>query len=351
MSHAASAASPFQVRLEPSGRSYPLDDAETVLAGGIRHGINLPYGCKDGACGSCKCQKLSGQVRHGPHQSKALSEDEEAQGWVLTCCASALSDLVLQVQQVGSQGMFACKKVPTRVSLLERKSPDVMRLLLQLPASEPLQYHAGQYIDFLLPGGQRRSYSMACAPHRVREGLELHVRHMPGGLFTDLVFGAMKERDILRIEGPFGSFYLRDSAKPIILLASGTGFAPAKALLEHLQFTGSQRQVALYWGGRRPSDLYMDDWVQQLLPALPTLRYVPVVSDALEQDHWHGRTGLVHLALLQDQPDLHMHQVYACGAPAMVEAARRDFLAAGLPADEFFADAFTSAADKLAAPT
>ncbi len=346
-SHAATA-SDFQITVEPSGRSFAVAAGEVILAAGIRQGINLPYGCKDGACGSCKCKKISGSVTHGVHQSKALSDEEEAQGFVLTCCAMPSSDVVLESRQVTSEGAFAVKKMPTRVSLMERKSDDVMRLLLQMPANEPFQYHAGQYIEFLLRDNKRRSYSMANAPHRLAEGgLELHVRHMPGGLFTDQVFGSLKERDILRIEGPYGSFYLReDSARPIILLASGTGFAPIKAIIEEMQFKGSTRATTLYWGGRRPSDLYMNDWVNAKLLEMPNLAYVPVVSDATPEDGWTGRAGFVHQAVLQDVPDLSNHQVYACGAPIVVESAQRDYLAAGLPVDEFYADSFTSEADK-----
>jgi CDP-4-dehydro-6-deoxyglucose reductase len=260
-----------------------------------------------------------------------------------------LSDVVLASRQVTLAGAFAIKKMPTRIKLMEKKSPDVMRLLLQMPANDSFAYHAGQYIEFLLQGGVRGSYSMASAQQLIEQGLELHIRHMPGGKFTDHVFGSMKERDILRIEGPYGSFYLRDdSDKPVVLLASGTGFAPIKAIIEHLQFKGITRPVTLYWGGRRPFDLYMDDWVQDKLAELPNLRYVPVVSDALPEDHWQGRTGFVHRAVLQDLPDLSGHQVYACGAPIVVDSARADYLAAGLPEDEFYADAFTSEADKAA---
>lgn len=347
MSSTARASAPFQVTLEPSGRQFEVMAQETILAAGIRSGINLPYGCKDGACGSCKCKKISGSVSHGVHQSKALSDEEEAQGWMLTCCATPLEDVVLESRQVTQEGAFAIKKMPTRVTSLEKLSPDVMRLLLQLPASEPLQYHAGQYIEFMLQGGLRRSYSMANAPHTVSAGLELHIRHMPGGVFTDHVFHTLKARDILRIEGPYGSFYMREaSSKPIILLASGTGFAPIKALIEQLAHTGSTRPVTLYWGGRRPADLYMHDWVLVKQQELPNLRYVPVVSDALPEDDWHGRTGFVHQAVLDDLTDLSSHQVYACGAPIVVDSARRDYRQAGLPEDEFFADAFTSEADK-----
>ena len=342
----ASAAS-FAISVQPSGIQFEAQPGESLLAAGIRQGIGLPYGCKDGACGSCKCKLVSGQVAQSNFQRKALSEDEEAQGFVLTCSAKALSDITLESRQVTPAGALPVKKMPTRVSSLTRKTDDVMVMQLQLPANDTFVYRAGQYVEFILRDGARRSYSMANAPSQ-GPGVDLHIRHMPGGRFTDLVFGSMKEKDILRIEGPMGSFFLREeSSKPMVFLASGTGFAPLKALLEHMQHCGITRPVTLYWGGRRPADLYMDDWVRAQCDAMPNLGYVPVVSDALPEDAWQGRTGFVHRAVLEDFPDLSGHQVYACGAPVVVDSAKRDFGAlAGLPADEFFADAFTSEADK-----
>ena len=342
----------YTITVQPSGRSFEAEPAETMLAAGIRQGIGLPYGCKDGACGSCKCKKISGTVTHGPHQDKALSAQEEADGYVLTCCGTATSDVVLESRQVTHAGAFPIKKMPARVATLEKLSPDVVRLKLQLPANDIIQYHAGQYVEFILRDGARRSYSMANAPHTLIESgapmVDLHIRHMPGGKFTDHVFGAMKEKEILRIEGPYGSFHLQESPKPIVLLASGTGFAPIKAIIEHMQFMGITREAVLYWGGRRPHDLYMNDWVKARCAEMPHLKYVPVVSDALPEDGWSGRTGFVHLAVLQDFADLSGHQVYACGAPIVVDSARKDFVEkAGLPEHEFFADAFTSEADKL----
>jgi CDP-4-dehydro-6-deoxyglucose reductase len=337
----------FSVTVQPSGRAFSTHVDETILAAGIRQGIGLPYGCKDGACGSCKCKLLSGSVRHSLHQAKALSEQEEAAGLVLTCCATARSDVVLESRQVTEAGALPIKKMPTRVTTLQRVSSDVMVLQLQLPANDNFAYRAGQYVEFILRDGARRSYSMASAPGQ-GAGMELHIRHMPGGKFTDHVFGAMKEKEILRLEGPYGSFFLReDSNKPIVLLASGTGFAPVKALLEHMLAQGMTRPVRLYWGGRRPADLYMDRWVRDMQQRMPHLTYVPVVSNALAEDAWQGRTGFVHRAVLEDLPDLSGHQVYACGAPIVVDSARTDFCAtAGLPEEEFFADAFTSEADK-----
>ena len=342
----------FQIVVQPSGRSFTVEGDETLLSAGIRQGLNMPYGCKDGACGSCKCKKISGEVQLGTYQTKALSDKERAQGLVLTCCATALSDVVLESKQVTSADAFPMRKMPVRIASLEKVSSDVMRIFLQLPATELMQYHAGQYVEFLLRDGSRRAYSMANAPHTLEADapkVELHIRHMPGGKFTDHVFGAMKEKDIQRVEGPQGSFYLREeSATPIVLLASGTGFAPIKALIEHMQHKGITRPTRLYWGGRRPSDLYLNDWVLAQLPLMPHLQYIPVVSDALPEDAWSGRTGFVHMAVLQDTPSLAAYQVYACGAPIVVDSAKRDYVASGLLEDDFFADSFTSEADKAA---
>ncbi|MDA8600798.1 CDP-6-deoxy-delta-3,4-glucoseen reductase, partial [Burkholderiaceae bacterium] len=269
--------------------------------------------------------------------------------YVLTCCGVPTSDVVLESKQVTAEGALPIKKMPVRVAHLSRPSDDVALLRLQVPATEPFVYRAGQYVEFLLRDGDRRSYSMANAPHTqsTLPGIELHIRHMPGGKFTDAVFSTMKEKDILRIEGPYGSFYLReDSDKPMVFVASGTGFAPIKAILEHIDFTQSTRDIVVYWGGRRPADLYLHDWMMALAERLPNVRYIPVVSDATAADNWTGRTGFVHAAALADIEDMSGMQAYVCGAPIVVDAAKRDFVSErGLPEEAFFADSFTSAAD------
>jgi CDP-4-dehydro-6-deoxyglucose reductase len=314
----------FQITVQPSGHRFDCEPDETVLSAAIRAGIGLPYGCKNGACGSCKGKVIEGSVVHKAHQQRALSEQEQAAGQALFCCA---------------------------ITAAEKVAPDVVVISLQLPANEALAYRAGQYIEFMLKDGKRRSYSMANAPSSLDSPLTLHIRHMAGGLFTEHVFNTMKERDILRFEGPLGTFFLREeSDKPIVLLASGTGFAPVKALVEHLIHLKSTRPVTLYWGGRRPQDLYMNALCEEWAASLPNLRYVPVVSDPLPEDQWRGRTGFVHAAVMQDLPDLSGYQVYACGAPIVVDSARRDYIGlCKLPADEFFADSFTTEAD-LAQP-
>jgi CDP-4-dehydro-6-deoxyglucose reductase len=232
------------------------------------------------------------------------------------------------------------------VNAIERKADDVVVLKLQLPANERLQYMAGQYLEFILKDGKRRSYSMASAPHA--DGpVELHIRHMPGGAFTDHVFNTMKERDILRFEAPLGTFFLREeSDKPIVLLASGTGFAPLKAIVEHAVFKNITRPMTLYWGARRKKDLYMMELADQWAREIPNFKFVPVLSEPDADDAWTGRIGFVHRAVIEDLPDLSAYQVYACGAPVMVESAQRDFTQHHrLPEDEFYADSFTSAAD------
>ena len=342
----------YQITLKTSGKTFTAQSDESVLEAALRQGINLPYGCKNGACGSCKGQVVSGAVTHGDHNENALNPQEEAAGSALFCCAHAQSDLTIDVREISGAGDIPIKKIPCRVTHLERVADDVVIVKLQLPATERFQFLAGQYIEFLLKDGKRRAYSLASAPHE--EGpIELHIRHMPGGSFTDFVFGSnqdgttMKEKDILRFEGPLGSFFLReDSNKPIIFIASGTGFAPIKSIIEHMRHKGLSRPIKLYWGARRPKDFYHDSLCQRWAKELPGFEYIPVVSDLLPEDQWNGKTGFVHQVAMQDISDMSGYQVYACGAPIVVESARKDFVAhCSLPADEFYADAFVSAAD------
>jgi len=340
----------LQVTVRPAERTFEVARDEPILAAAIRAGIGLPYGCKDGACGSCKSRLLEGRVIHGAHQLKALSVAEEEAGLILPCCATPQTDCVIEARMVPGAGEYPVLKMPCRVMAIERPAADVAVLRLQLPANQSFQYRAGQYIEFILRDGSRRSYSMATAPGQLGTppAIELHLRRMVGGKFTDHVFSTMKEKEILRMEGPYGSFFLReDSAKPIVLLASGTGFAPVKAIIEHMRAKAIDRPAVLYWGCRSRADLYQHEWAEQAAAARPTLRYVPVLSEPKPDDQWHGRTGFVHQAVMQDLPDLSGHQVYACGVPVMVESAKRDFTTlCALPADEFYADAFTSEADK-----
>jgi len=332
----------YQITVQPSGRQFVAEADETLLDAALRQGLVIPYGCKDGACGACKGKVLCGEVDHGKSQPHALTADERAAGLTLYCCATAKSDLSIECKQLTSTSDIPVKTLPARIEKLEKLAPDVIELHLRLPASEKLQFLAGQYIDFLLKDGKRRSYSLANAPRE--DGLlELHIRHVPGGLFTEQVFGTLKVRDILRFEGPHGGFFLREeSAKPIVLLAGGTGFAPVKAIVEQAIASQSTRPLHIYWGAKARVDLYQHALPTQWAAAHPHIQYVPVLSEPAAGDDWAGRTGFVHQAVIADFPDLSAYQVYACGSPAMIDAARRDFVAqCKLPEEEFFSDAFT----------
>ncbi|BBH14623.1 CDP-6-deoxy-delta-3,4-glucoseen reductase [Chromobacterium haemolyticum] len=329
-----------QVKVLPSGHTFGVEPHETVLEAALRQGVGLPYGCRDGACGACKGKVVDGEVSQDGFQEKALTEAERAQGLALFCCARPQGDITIEAREVAGAGDIQIKTLPCRVEKIE-KIHDVAVLKLKLPVSERLQFKAGQYIDILMKDGKKRSFSIANAPHD-DAFLELHIRHQPGGSFSDYVFSQMKEREIMRFKGPLGSFFLReDSDKPILFVASGTGFAPVKGIIEHAIHSGIQREMVFYWGARTKADLYMAELAGAWQAQNPNITFIPVLSDALPTDEWAGRTGFVHQAVLEDFENLSGYQVYACGAPLMVEAAHGSFTRErGLPEDEFFSDAF-----------
>ena len=319
---------------------------ETLLEAALRQNIGLPYGCRNGACGACKGILRSGELKYGEYQERALHAHEKAAGKALTCCTQPLTDIVFEVRELSGAKDLAIRTLPARVEKVEKPAEDVAVLNLKLPAGERLQFLAGQYIDVLLKDGKRRSFSMANPPHD-DQFLQLHVRKSPNGAFSKYVFEEMKERAIIRFEGPLGTFYLReDSDKPWIFVAGGTGFAPIKAQIEHSLHHGSDRPMVLYWGARSLRDLYMPELPSRWAREHPNFTYIPVLSDPLPEDHWQGRTGLVHQAVLDDFADLSGYAVYACGAPAMTDIARQTFVEQrGLPEDEFYCDAFTPSVD------
>ena len=342
----------YQITIKPSEHSFACDADETILAAAMRADLMLPYGCRNGACGTCKGKVLEGDVDYGPHQASTLTADEKRTGLALFCCARPRTDLVIEVREVRRAGDIQIKRLPCRIESIDKVAPDVAIVRFKLPASERLQYLAGQYIDFLLKDGKRRSFSLATPPHD-DQLLELHVRHVPNGFFTDLLFSQYKGREILRFEGPLGSFYLReDTDKPMILLAGGTGFAPIKAIIEHALHHQLPREMVLYWGVRSLADLYLPNLPGEWQKRHANFTFIPVLSDPKPEDAWRGRTGFVHAAAAADFPDMSGYQVYACGGPAMIDAARREYTGhCRLPADAFFADSFTYAAESEAQRT
>ena len=334
---------PYRVTIKPSGHEFTAGDSETILDAALREGFTIAYGCRNGACGSCKGKVLSGRVDYGTYQASALPDTDRKNGYALFCQARPITDIAIECREISAIKDILVRTLPCRVQKLQRLAPDVMMIHLRLPANERLQFLAGQYIDILMKNGMRRSLSLANAPHDDTV-LQLHLRNY-GGPFSQYVFNTLKEKDILRFEGPLGTFFLReDSDKPMILLASGTGFAPIKAIIEHAIHKRIKRPMTLYWGCRVRADLYMNDLAERWM-RYHGIRYIPALSEARPEDYWSGRTGFVHHAVMDDFPDMSRYQVYACGSPIVIESARRDFVAqCKLPPDEFFCDSFTAAA-------
>ena len=281
-----------KIRIQSSGHEFTANDKETVLAAALRQGVTLAYSCRNGDCGTCKGKLISGKIDYGRYEAKAMSDEERAAGAALFCQAVPLSDLVIDAREISAAEGIPIRIMPCRVMKLDRLAHDVMQLSLKLAEGQRLQFLAGQYIDILLSGNQRRSFSLATAPH-ADELLQLHIRHVPGGLFSGQVFTTMKERDLLRFQGPLGTFFLReDSDRPVILVAGGTGFAPIKSILDHAFAQGTTRPLHLYWGVRAQRDLYLHDLPQAWAREHANFHYTPVLSEPLSEDHWSGRTRL-----------------------------------------------------------
>lgn len=335
----------YTITIQPSGHEITCEEDETVLDAALRQGIAMPYGCRNGACGNCMGKILSGEVDYGGSRPLALSESDEIEGRGLFCQAYAIDDLSIEIKEIGAAKDIQIKTLPVRVHKLDKAADDVMIMQLKLPASERLQFLAGQYIEILLKDGKRRAFSLANAPHQ-DDFLELHLRHVPDGHFTGHVFNQMKEKALLRIEGPLGSFFLReDSERPILMIAGGTGFAPMKGIIEHVMEMGITRPIQLYWGVRAKKDLYFNQRAELWTHAQMPIKYIPVLSEPDADDHWLGRTGWVHDAVLADHADLSGFDVYMAGPPPMINAAKEGLMKQGLPEDQLYYDSFDYSAD------
>jgi CDP-4-dehydro-6-deoxyglucose reductase len=329
------------VYLADRPQSFPVEDGDTLLAAGLRHGLALPFGCQSGSCGSCRVHLKSGEIAYPPQYSSApppaLSDAERDAGYILMCLAHARSDLTLALHQPPQLDSLRPRQLPVRALKKEWLAHDVLGLTLKLPKGDGFQYLPGQYIDLLLDEGRRRSFSLANRPNG--ETLELHIRVTPNGRFAQWAAHEMPERAILRLEGPLGAFYLRDDCeRPIIMMAGGTGIAPIHAMLEALLGQRTPRPVELYWGARAERDLYLDAKLRGWADAHPSFRYVPVLSEA--EASWTGARGFVHEAVLAAHPSLAAHAAYLSGPPVMVRTGKDAFIKAGLDADHLYYDSF-----------
>ena len=328
----------YRVTLDGTAKQYEAGSDESLLEAALLNDLALPYGCQSGGCGACRARLLSGEIEY-QYEPPALTPEEKAAGYVLLCQAQPRSDITLAVQELPEDHAIPVRNLPVRVEKREPLCHDVMGLWLKLPKGEAFEFLAGQYVDILLRDGRRRSFSMASPPEQ-KGSIELHLRHVPGGDFTHYVFNDMPERAILRIEGPLGGFYLReDNARPLLMLAGGTGIAPLWSMLRHMQARGIERPCQLFWGVRAQRDLYLHDAIQKMADELDWLSYLPVLSEAGNQD-WAGASGFVHEEALAQIQTLPKYEVYMSGPPVMIQAASSDFIARGLPAEQLHYDSF-----------
>lgn len=328
-----------KIQLTDQGIVFDIEEKENVLEAALRQGHNLPYGCRNGQCGSCKAIIKSGDVYSPTDMLDGLSKEELTQGYTLLCQAQAKSDLEIKARTVDAAADIKLRQFPCRVTLCEKLNDDVIRLKLELPKTEKLQFLAGQYIDILMREGKRRSFSLANPPHE-DQLLELHIRHYDGGLFSEYAFNDLKEKTILRIEGPLGQFTLHKSERPIIMIAGGTGFAPVKSLVEYALKSEDKRSIHIYWGARTETDLYLNNMVKQWSEENEHINYIPVLSEIENLNGWKGKTGFVHEAVLEDYTDLSSHDVYACGPPPMINAVVESLPEHGLDKARLFSDSF-----------
>jgi CDP-4-dehydro-6-deoxyglucose reductase len=331
----------FKVTIAGNEKTFLVREGENVLVAALRQGVMLPYSCKNGTCGSCKGLIESGEVHYPFHPPLALEKRDHAEGYALMCQAEPLEDLTIRVREIEAVRDIQVRMLPARVVEKTRLSENVVRLQLRLPAAQRLQFLAGQYIDVLLSGGKRRAFSIASSPSLENE-IELHIRHVEGGDFTGYVFDEMKERDILRLEGPQGNFFVRNDQpeRPIIMMGGGTGFAPLKSMVENLIEQGDHRPIHLYWGARTRAELYLDELPEQWSRVHGHIDYRKAISEPGDADTGSFFSGLVHEAVIEDHADLSDFDVYMSGPPAMIEIAKLEFLQHGVPEDRLFYDSF-----------
>ncbi len=340
----------MRVSLAKSDGGFSAPSAASLLDAALAAGLRVPHSCNSGMCGACRARLLRGEVEYPGGRPLGLADDEIAEGYVLLCRAHARTDLQIEIAEIRAADEASVKRLPCRIERAVRLSHDVVGLHLRLPAAEDFRFEAGQYVDVLLSGGRRRSFSIASPPHDARP-LELHVRRVVGGEFTERVFGGGVEGTLLTIEGPFGRLFgtapERESAAgaPMLLVGGGTGIAPLLSILRHLLDNGCARDIALYWGVRAEPDLYAQAALLDLQRRANSLRYVPVLSEPSAA--WTGRRGFVHAAALADLGRLDRHHVYASGPPAMIEAVRREFIACGVRGEHLHCDSFDYAPDAL----
>jgi NAD(P)H-flavin reductase/ferredoxin len=323
----------FTIRVAESGIAFPCEPREFVLDAAERAGYSMPSSCRKGVCSTCEAGLLDGEV-----EQRGRGRRTARDGTALMCRSQPRADLTIRPKRFERIDIFRRKIITTRVFRLSRPEPDVTILTLRFPIGLRAPFKAGQYLQVVMEDGDRRNFSLANAT-RDNDGAELHIRHVAGGKFSQGMLSKLSVGDPLQVEVPYGDLHLRASERPVILLASGTGFAPIKSIIQTAIHSGHHRPMQLYWGGRKREDIYLFDLPARWAQRWPWFTFTPVLSEP--SSDWTGRVGLVHDAVREDHPDLSATDVYACGSPLMVNAAQRDFTSHHrLPDAQFFADAF-----------
>ena len=321
----------------PSNRDFEARGDEPVLTAALRQHLNLPHSCKGGSCGTCRVRVLKGRLAYPHGRPVGISASEEEAGYSLICQARALEDLVIEIREIRHVTDVEIRSLPCRIERMQRLAPDVMGTWLRLPAIEPFSWQCGQYVDVMLPGDRRRSFSLANPPHDAAL-LELHVRRAPGGAFSERLFSELQPGSLLQIEGPLGQFVYRPGERPLLLVGGGTGYAPLKAIIRQVLEEETKRQVTLFWGARTAVDLYEDAWLRELAAKQPRFRYVSALS---EQDAGPPHeTGPVHEAVLRKVAGLAGYDVYAAGPPALIDAVRAALPKQGADPGRIYFDSF-----------
>lgn len=326
-----------KITLLPAGRVFQARGDEPVLTAALREHLNLPHSCKSGSCGTCRVRVIRGGLAYPRGRPLGISTEEEAAGHALICQAHALEDLVIEIREIRHVTDVEIRELPCRIERMKQLAPDVMGLWLRLPAIEKFTWQCGQYVDVMLPGERRRSFSLANPPHDAAL-LELHVRRAPGGIFSEQLFTTLAEGALLRIEGPLGQFIYRPGDRPLLLIGGGTGFAPLKAMIREVLETEARRSIMLFWGARTVADLYEDAWLRALAARHARFRYISVLSE--ETAGAPHESGLVHEAVLRKVAGLAGYDIYAAGPPVMIDAVRARLPAQGADPERIYFDSF-----------
>ena len=327
----------YTAKLAKQNISFIVNEGESILDAAIRQGHNLPYGCRNGECGSCIAEIISGSFFYDGENPEYIKQETLGIKKALLCQAKMTSDIEINANLLETE--ITLKQLPCRVKSTEKLNDTVIRLILELPKTERLEFLPGQYVDFILPGGKKRSFSLANSPHQ-DQILEFHIRYYDGGIFSEYAFNKLKNNAPQRIEGPLGQFTLHNSDRPIIMIAGGTGFAPIKSIVEYTLKINDPRSIHFYWGARLKPDLYLNEIATQWAEKYPHITYTPVLSEIDNLENWSGRTGYVHEAVIEDYSDLSDHDVYACGPPPMIDAIVSVFPEHHLREGSLFSDSF-----------